>query len=142
MCLIKFLQKKLRYVFVSFSLIEEIHLSVIKSPIDPIFIKELEILKLHDIYKYCTLKFVYKSVHMINPTQFHTYYIYPAHSGNTTTIINNMLDPPMVRTTQYGLKSLRHSGLWNDLPLDHRNVKSAKTFSNKLKKCLISKYGN
>ena len=47
----------------------------IKIPSDPLF-KELEILKVHDIFKMTTLNFVYDSLNKLNPEQFHMYYCY------------------------------------------------------------------
>ena len=113
----------------------------VKVPSDPIF-KKLELLKVTDLYKLCTLKFVYESVNKLNPFQFHTYYSYPTHNYNTDAIRNIKLALPKIRTSTYGLKSLKYSGciLWNNLSFAERNIKSKNEFSRILKECIIDTY--
>ena len=115
----------------------------VKVASDPLF-KELKILKIHDIYKLTTLKFVYESVNKLNPTQFHTYYDYPTGAHNTAANRGNNLDPPIPRTVTYGLKSLKYAGciLWNNLSSDIRNVVSTNVFINKTKTHMINSYNN
>ena len=114
-----------------------------KSPSEPIF-KELGILKVQDIYKLSTLKFVYDSLNKHNPCQFHSFYKYPNDLQKTKSIRNNNLDPPMARTETYGIKSLKYSGciLWNDITMAERNAISKNAFSKLIKKKLLHVYNN
>ena len=86
----------------------------VSEPSDPIF-KKLEILKVTDLFKLCTLKFVYDSLNKLNPLQFHTYYNYPLHNYNTDAMRKLNLNLPTARTSTYGLKSLKYTRcmLWN-----------------------------
>ena len=113
----------------------------IKVPSDPLF-KELGILKVQDIFKMTTLNFVYDSLNKLNPNQFHLYYHYPTNIHNTAANRDNNLDLPMVRTTIYGLKSIKYTGcmLWNNLPIDKRKGTSKKSFSKMIKNHMISTY--
>ena len=113
----------------------------VKVPSDPLF-RELGILKVQDIYKLTTLKFVYESLNKLNPNQFHTYYNYPAVVHNTAANRDNSLNPPMVRTVTYGIKALKYSGciLWNNLSMDVRNAVSKNVFNTKIKKHIIDSY--
>ena len=117
--------------------------SFVKVPSDPIF-KDLGILKVQDVYKLTTLKFIYESLNKLNPTQFHTYFKYTTGIQTTTASRNNNLDPPMVRTVTYGLKSLKYSGckLWNNLPMNIRNAVSIDVFNFLNKKHMINSYTN
>ena len=110
---------------------------------DPLF-KELKILKIHDIYKLTTFKFVYESINKLNPNQFHTYYDYPADAHNTAANRGNTLDPPMTRTVTYGLKSLKYAGciLWNNSSNNTRNAVSKNIFISMTKKHMINRYDN
>ena len=115
----------------------------IKVPSDPLF-KDRGILKVHDIYKLTTLIFVYESLNKLNPNQFHAYYTYPADAQNTAANRDENLDPPMVRTVTYGLKSLKYAGciLWNNLSIDTRNAVSKNVFKNLTKNDMINSYNN
>ena len=115
----------------------------VKVPSDPIF-KKLEILKVTDLFKLCTLKFVYDSLNKLNPLQFHTYYNYPLHNYNTEATRNLNLNLPTIRTSTYGLRSLKYTGcmLWNNLSLAEKNIKSKKVFSRILKKRITDAYDN
>ena len=115
----------------------------VKVASDPLF-KELKILKVYDIYKLTILKFVYESLNKLNPNQFHTYYNYPADAHNTAANREKNLDPPMVRTVTYGLKSVKYAGciLWNNLSLEIRNAVSINVFNSWTKKHVIDSYNN
>ena len=110
-----------------------------REPSAPLF-KNLNILSIYDIFNVETLKFVYDSLTKANPTQFHNYFIYPTNSYNTAANRNNNLNIPSVRTTTYGIKSLKYTGslLWNNLPSSVRNVSSRKQFSKKVKKNCVN----
>ena len=112
-----------------------------KVPSDPIF-KELGILKIHDIFKLTTLNFVFDCINKLNPEQFHSYYRYPVNICNTAANRDNHLDPPMVRTVKYGLKSIKFIGciLWNGLSMGVRNAINRKLFTKSVKNQFISTY--
>lgn len=114
-----------------------------KVPSDPLF-KKLGILKVHDIYNLSTIKFVYESLNKLNPNQFHAYYKYASDIHNTAANRDNNLDPPMVRTANYGLKSLKYSGciLWNNLPMDKRSAVSKRAFCIQIKNHIIKSYNS
>ena len=101
-------------------------------------------LKVTDLYKLCTLKFVYDSLNKLNPVQFHTYYNYPLHNYNTDAMRNLNLNLPKIRTSTYGLKSLKYTGcmLWNNLSFAEKNIKSKQVFSRILKKRMTDTYDN
>ena len=82
----------------------------------PLF-KDLKLLKIHDIFNIETLKFVQDSLHNTNPSQFHNYYHYPPTPHNTAANRKIDLNTPSVRTTTYGLKSLKYCGvqIWNKI---------------------------
>ena len=113
----------------------------VKEPSAPIF-KKLGILKVKDLYKLATLKFVHESVNKQNPAQFHSYYCYPAHTYNTDAMRDYKLDPPVIRTSTYGLKSLKYSGciLWNNLSVTERNIMSKKAFLRVVKDNMANAY--
>ena len=106
----------------------------------PLF-KSLKLLTIYDIYRVETLKFVYDSLHKLNPSQFHDYFSYTNSIHNTAASRNNNLIPPSVRTTTYGLKSLKYNGVltWNKLPF-HIRTKSKKKFTRLATKTYIDKY--
>ena len=110
-----------------------------KQPSLPIF-NSLNILKIQDIFKAETLKFVYDSLNKNNPSQFHEYFHYPTNIYNTAANRNGLLDTPLVRTVTYGIKSIKYTGcvLWNTLPDLSKNSQSKKSFSKQVKKYFIS----
>jgi len=107
----------------------------------PLF-KSLNILNIQDIYKVETLKFVHDCLNRSNPPQFHYYFIYSTSNYNTASSRDNRLHTPQIRTSTYGLDSLKYNGavLWNNVPLYIRNSPSRKLLSNKLKVLFISYY--
>ena len=113
----------------------------VKEPSAPLF-KNLKVLTIYDIYNVETLKFVYDSLKKTNPTQFHDYYCYPPNLCNTAANRNNNLNTPSVRTTTYGLKSLKYSGaiLWNNLPNIVRHKPTRKIFAKSSKEHFIQAY--
>ena len=102
----------------------------IKEASKPLF-KNLNILNIYDVFKVETLKFVYDSLHRLNPPQFHHYFRYPSNVQNTAANRNNNLDTPYIRTETYGFKSLKYTGtvLWNTLPHSVRYKPSRKSFA-------------
>ena len=141
---VRIISNKDYYIATIFQLPGELNIfwsidTYIKEPSAPLF-KNLKILTIYDIFKAETLKFVYDSLKKTNPTQFHKYFNYAPNLHNTAANRNNNLNTPSVRTTTYGLKSLRYSGsiLWNNLPCTLRNKPSKIAFAKSVKEYLIS----
>jgi len=99
----------------------------------PLF-KELKLLNIYDVFKIEALKFVFDSVNKNNPSQFHSFYAHPVNNTNTAANRNNNLNTPSPRTTSYGIKSLKYTGviLWNDLDNNLRNSPSKANCSKKI----------
>ena len=108
---------------------------------NPLF-ADLGILKVKDIYRLSTLKFVYSSINKTNPNQFHYFYNPINHNYDTIANRNNRLVVPMTRTSSYGLKSLKYDGciMWNETELSVRNAHSFSSFSNLTKRSLLNSY--
>ena len=104
---------------------------------------DLEILKVHDIYKYQIHKFVYESVKKHSIEQFHNYYTmnYNIHQINTRQL--NQIHRSNTKT-QYGLNSLKNYGarLWNSLPKEFQKSKSLATFKKAVRQSKINAYNN
>ena len=115
--------------------------SFIKEPSAPLF-NNLNILSIYDIFNVETLKFVFDSLTKTNPTQFHNYFFYPTHLHNTAANRNLNLNIPSVRTTTYGIKSLKYTGslLWNNLPSYVRIKPSKNLFSKVIKDIYVKSY--
>ena len=110
----------------------------------PLF-NELNILTIFDIFKLEIIKFVHDSLNKNNPNQFHNYFSYPSNLHNTLSNRQNNLNIPQVRTTTYGLKSIKYSGaiIWNDIPFTIRNIiSSRKNMISKIKTLYLSEYSN
>ena len=107
----------------------------------PLF-KGLKILNIYDIYKVETLKFVYDSLRKSNPPQFHSFYSYPSNQTSTAANRDFNLNTPQVRTSTYGLKSLKYTGvmLWNDLSAVIRKLPAKKSFGKAEKKLFLENY--
>ena len=61
---------------------------------------------------------------------------------NTAANRMNNLNTPSVRTTTYGLKSLKYTGtvLWNNLPNTVSNQQLRRNYANKIKQHFINFY--
>ena len=108
----------------------------------PLF-KQLKLLNIYDIFKVEALKFVFDSVNKNNPRQFHSFYSYPTNRHiNTAANRNNHLNVPLIRTSNYGIKSLKFTGvvLWNNLSFNDRTSVSKAVFSMKIKSYFIDQY--
>ena len=120
------------------------------NPTDPIFVK-LKYMKVQDIYKYQSAKFVFKCLNQTAPVQFHNWYkltneIHGHHTRwnfnvNDGTIIKNIFTQSAC-TTNYGLKQIKVNGprIWNDLPTYLKNVTPLNVFLKNLKLFYISGY--
>ena len=127
-------------------------------PSDPIF-KELEILKLTDVFKLHVTKFIFSCLSFNTPRIFHDWFIlnHTVHNyntiSNTTINVENYFDVGIVsetntlhtrgsRLVNYGGKLLKVSGpiLWNSLPEHIRNTQSIYSLKYQLKKHFINQY--
>ena len=109
----------------------------------PLF-NELKILTIFDIFKLEIIKFVYDSLNNNNPNQFNNYFTYPSNQYNTLSNRQNNLNIPQVRTTTYGLKSIKYSGaiIWNAIPFSIRStIISRKNIISTVKSLYLSTYG-
>ena len=115
--------------------------SYIKTHSAPLF-KSLKILTIHDIFTLETLKFVYDCLKKTNPIQFHNYYHFSSNMMNTASTREFKLNIPSVRTTTYGIKSLKYTGtsLWNNTPLHIRESTNRKQLIKKLKEKFTDSY--
>ena len=117
---------------------------------EPIF-QNLKILKIVDIYKYQILKFIFKTLKKLTPSQFHNWFIVNSERHNyrtrsnfnaDTVYCNRTLFVPSARTTNYGLKQLKVNGprIWNELPSNVRNESSLFIFMKSIISYLLSSY--
>ena len=111
------------------------------APSSPLFL-QTNILKIHDIFKLQTAKFVFNCLNKISPANFHEYFVLNTNKYNTYATRNELLIKPLVRTTNYGIKSIKSTGvcIWNDTPIGIRESISLKTFSKKYKQHLMISY--
>ena len=109
----------------------------------PLFL-QTSILKIHDIFKLQTAKFVFNCLNKTSPTNFHGYYAYNTDNFNTSSTRNKLFFKLIVRTTDYGLKSTKFAGvcIWNDIPIGIRESISLIAFSKKYKQHLIVSYAS
>ena len=103
---------------------------------------ETGILTVYDIFKLQLCIFVFKCLNHYNPSQFSNYYSYVSDHYNTSSSRTKLLRTPMVRTSKYGLNSIKYLGakIWNDIPLELREGSSANLFKTILKRHLLSSY--
>ena len=125
---------------------------------NPLF-KDLEILKVRDVYKFHVAKFIFSCLSFNSPIIFHDWFTlnHNIHDYNTVsnTIINqdnyfdvgvpsvtNKLHTRGSRLVNYGGKLLKVVGpiLWNSLPAQVRDCQSINSFKFSLKKLLIEQY--
>ncbi len=107
----------------------------------PLF-KDLKILTVHDIFKLETNKFVFDCLQSLNPSQFHSYYVYPINNCNTAGNRNDKLSISTARTKTYGLDAIKNKGahVWNEIPLNLRSTTSKKIFIKSIKDYYTSLY--
>ena len=117
----------------------------------PLF-KSLNILKFKDIFELRISQFIYECIHNHAPIQFNSWFVFinqvHSHSTRTNTIISNETDLsgnlfiPYVRTTHYGLKSIKVAGpkIWNKIPREIRTAISRFSFAKSYKKSRILHY--
>ena len=125
---------------------------------NPLF-RELEILKVGDVFKLHVAKFIFSCLIFNTPINFHGWFTlnYNVHHYNTVSntfikqasyfdvgvaTVTNMLHIKGFRLLNYGAKLIKVAGpiLWNSLPSHIRNSVSINTFKYSLKKYLIEHY--
>ena len=111
-----------------------------RSHSSPLF-SNLNLLKLSDINLVQQCLFVYSAIHSILPNHLSNMFIlnYSIHDYRTRSSIDIHIPN---HTTNYFQHNIRFSGpkTWNSLPPSVSKIVSSKSFSNKLKKHLISNY--
>ena len=108
------------------------------SPSLPIF-KDLELLRLSDIFYLRLLTFVFDSVNKTSPESFHNFFVFNSSVDQYCTRQASQGDLYLTRqnSLQYGLKSLRYLGA--KLPAELRNALSKTSFKAKLKTYSLNK---
>ena len=127
-------------------------------PSNPLFF-ELGILKVQDVFKLHTGKFIYGCLSHSTPNLFWDWFVYShsVHHYNTTSsctitmrnffeveevVKTNILHTQSSRLVNYGAKMVKVAGprMWNCLPEFIRNSTSVYIFKNNLKKHLLDQY--
>ena len=110
------------------------------SPTTPLF-SDLKILKLHDLFQFKLLSFVYDCVNKISPSCFHSFFdlVQSVYQHCTRQATKKDIFLMQKNTAQYGLRSVRYFGAkcWNDIPMDIRKSSSTISFRRKLKAFLF-----
>ena len=125
---------------------------------EPLF-KELQILRIDDVFKFFVSKFIYTCERMNVPSIFQDWFrpIHTIHHYNTTsnTVVNmlnyfeidsvsttNNLHTEYSRLANYGSKLLKVQGpkIWNSLPLKIRQSESIFIFKKLLKRYFVDLY--
>ena len=108
---------------------------------NPLFLK-LSIMKIHNIFKLKLITFVYKCLYQIHPVNFYNWFIFSnrIHSHITRSSTQNNIFIPQIRTTNYGLKSIKYNGAksWNTLNSNIKFSNDIATFTRLLKEYLVS----
>ena len=101
-----------------------------RSHTDPLF-RDLKILKLHDIFKYSVCVYMYRAIGMG---------LFPAQHNVSTR--NQFLPRPSLHRLSLSQHHITFTGpkLWNELPLELRNINSLFSFKKKLKLYYLSQY--
>ena len=120
----------------------------------PLF-KELELLKVKEIFELRLSKFIFDCINGISPIQFNTWFtlnieIHSHASRGNFSVQNNSNELVQTnnlfrlggRTSYYGLRSIKSYGprIWNKYPPIIRNIKSHKVFIKNLKTHLLTRY--
>ena len=119
-------------------------------PTDSLF-HRLEILKVHDVFKFQVSKFIYDCLHLNTPINFQNWSTLNCdiHNYNTRSnfvdieneVNSNNLFIVNARTTHYGFKLLKVGPkIWNHIPNFIRRNQSVHSFKKYLKNHLIAQY--
>ena len=118
-------------------------------PSNPLF-RELQILKVNDIFMLQIAKFVHKCINKNIISNFDQWFLLnrEVHAHMTRSnfdnscIGTNNLFIPYGRTSNYGLKKIKVNGpkIWNSLPSEIRNIKSLIKFKTVVKNYLLECY--
>ena len=110
------------------------------TPTDPLH-KELEVLKVKDINKLHTAKFVHMQQNSKTPNIFKNFFIanQTVHQHNTRQNNNLHITQP---NTNNGKRTMKYHGatIWNALAGPLRKIESNKTFGSQLKRSLLANY--
>ena len=127
---------------------------------EPLF-KNLEILKINDIYKLSIGKFIYNTLDNESPNIFSEWFIYShlvhVHSTRSNAAIiqrqhfdvgraepSKNLHTQRSNLVKYGHRKIQVSGpiLWNSFPDELKDAPSIYTFNSRAKKYFLAHYGN
>ena len=101
--------------------------------------KHHKILKFHDLNIYCSVMYVFKSIHGLGTGNNQTFT--SSFNTNYNLRTENLLRIPQLRSSQsQTARSFNGAKLWNDLPLNIRNAISLPLFKNSLKRYLLAQY--
>ena len=137
---------------------DHVHTFYQLTPSKPLF-KNLEILRVDDVFKFHVSKFIYSCINGSTPKNFENWFTlnHTVHNYNTVsnTIINmsNLFEIVNVEKTNnlhnvggrldnYGAKLLKVLGpkIWNNIPLEIRKSKNIFLFKLHLKRHFINEY--
>ena len=111
-------------------------------PSDPLFI-DLKVMKIHNIFRYRLLTFVFKCMNNLHTKTFRNWFQFVSnvHNYSTRSVSTCNLYLPRDRTVRYGLNSIKFNGpfTWNDLPNNIKNTRGLSKFNYRLKEHLLSK---
>ena len=114
-------------------------------PHTPLFYR-LNILTIYDIFKLQLGKLIYESINNIGPSHNIIQFTRSneIHEHNTRFASRGNFFNNYVRTTSYGLKSLRYMGgkLWATIPNNIQDCLTSKSFIRNMKIKLINDYSN
>ena len=100
-------------------------------------LRNLRILKLHDLFHLKLTSFVYESVHQVSPVCFHNFFksLESVHQYSTGQSEKDDIFIPLKNTTQYGLRSVQYYGAkyWSNIHGSIRRSPPVKNFFQKLK---------
>ena len=80
-------------------------------------------------------KFVFTCLNVSSPLQFFNYFVYVYNQYNITSSNKKLLRATMVRTTKYGLNSIKYCGAttWNNIPIEIHECHSINTLKKSAK---------
>ena len=106
----------------------------------PLF-KDLNLLRMYDMYKYYLCIFMFKHSFNQLPSLFEGYFIKRFNVHDLNTRQNNDYQLKRNKTT-FSSKGIRSTGpnYWNKLIADIKNCKTRSTFKSKLKTTILSSY--
>ena len=107
-----------------------------------VIFRDLNLLRLSDVFILKLMTFVYESVHKLSPSCFHNFFKmnFAVHHHNTRQANRGDLFRSRWNSVSFGRMSIQHLGpkLWNDLPLSVRDSSNKYSFKKNCKRYLLS----